>query len=507
MIKHTRKISAFSAIVTAVGVVLSASSISSVAWGQPSQENARILDAPNTQPTPEPSPSSAPIMSPTPQAEETPAPQPVPEKEMVPTPQPSATSEPELKQSEEPTPAPEYVQPTDNTPAALSSLSLQLVYPTGDPTSSPAPLTSEFVFDNSVPGVLTIRCSVSISPNTQENRDRVADYLRFTIEPIGTSHTSGDVTSIRWDNPWVFYPNATPERHSRYGKGVYDSSTGYFTATATFRGLPRNNGDFGQKNVKVQWMSEGGFQGDILGEDSTVIEVFFPREGTNHPGMSLNAVADDYGSAGGVAAARSPNWFYYWLQAIDDNQNNERSTSERYAGSASPGLQGQAPAVRFYQNDYSGRYARTLIYDNAMLSDGIHPGLPAGQNTTGIDTFRDKVVHERHHALQQSLHWTNRAFNYNRQPADDVSSRSWSFNIEVVGSNLTSSPNGRKFNHKAFDVDRDDALDVEDSNSGFSYGDIEYPAYAAERNVENELAHRDWAFPGKQHRNINNDSN
>lgn len=453
---------------------------------------------------------------PTPVAEASPTPAPSEELEATPTPQPTPASTGSSLESGEmqppaeaqpvptpqPTPSSSTLKQSDVSAAPSSELSFQLIYPTGNPLASPAPASSELVFNGSNPGLLTVECRVQVTPDTQENRARLADKLRFTIEPIGTSHASGDITSIRWDTPWVVY---TDGRSSRYGKGVYNASTGTFNATATFRGLPLNNSDFGQKNVKVEWRSAGGSNGSTIGQDSTVVEVFFSRDETNHPGMSLNAVSTDYGSAGVGAAARCPNWFYYYTQAIGDNENNERGINERYAGFGQPGLQGRAPAVRFYQNDYAGRYGRTLIYDYAILTDTVKSGLPSGQTTTGIDTFRDKVVHERHHALQQSLHWTNRAFNYSRQPDDDVSSRSWSFNLGINPNGLDASPNGRKFNHNGLDVNpRNDVFDAEaPSANTFLDGDIEYAAYSAENNVENALAHRDWAFPGKQHGTIN----
>ena len=204
---------------------------------------------PESQPTPtteaSPIPTSGEI------SEATPTPQPTSENvSSAETPFASETSTPAKPQSAmvtQTTPAPTV----SDAPAAGESsddeLSIQLTYPSGNPTGSPAPASSEFTFSGSTPGTLVIQCRVQVTPNTAENRERVADKLRFTIEPIGTSHTSGDVTSIRWDVPWVVYSDG---RSSRYGKGIYDASTGTFNATATFRGLPRNNSDFGQKNVK-----------------------------------------------------------------------------------------------------------------------------------------------------------------------------------------------------------------------------------------------------------------
>lgn len=429
---------------------------------------------------------------------------------MFPTSQPAPTYEPgeePTPSAPEPAPEPEVAPvPEDPEPqiaaasSTSSSISMQLVYPTGNPTANPAPASSEFVYSRTgFPGELTIQCRVRISPNTQAERDRVANKIRFTIQAIGTSHTSGDITSVRWNNPWVVYSDG---RQSRYGKGVYDSSTGTFNATATFRGLPRHNSDFGQKNVKVQLMSAGGFNGSVLGEDSTVVEVFYSTLGNNHPGLNLNAVAADYGTSGYYPGAyRSPNWFYYGVQALGNNQNNERSVNDRYGGPIySSGVQGLAPAIFFYQHDYSGRYGRTLIFDPSRLQDGFHPNLPAGDITTGIDTFRDKIVHERYHTLRQSLHWTNLAFGYSRVASDNVSKNSWSFNLKP-GASPTSA--GRKFNHKTLDADEDDVLDSEDPDTGFGLGDLEYQAYAAENNSENALAFRDWGSPGKNHARIN----
>ena len=88
--------------------------------------------------------------------------------------------------------------------------------------------------------------------------------------------------------------------------------------TATYQsqnGLPPNNDDFGRKNVILS------FNGQAI--DSSDFEVFYLKYEDNHLG--------DNQTPTGQNSARSPNWFYYWRQVID-NENvlfNSHGTDPR----------------------------------------------------------------------------------------------------------------------------------------------------------------------------------
>ncbi|HEV8618394.1 MAG TPA: hypothetical protein VGQ70_02770 [Candidatus Udaeobacter sp.] len=143
--------------------------------------------------------------------------------------------------------------------------------PAADPCSSPAPATvdgqNEFTFACGSPGKVVINFKASVTPASSMNyfHDRVS----FTIDPIPGS-------TLQWDpsNP----------------NGKASVSGGFLVATATFNGLPAKNDDFGLKTVQLL------LDGKLC--EKTLVEIFFQKTATNHPG--------------GVAG--DPNWFYYWKE-------------------------------------------------------------------------------------------------------------------------------------------------------------------------------------------------
>lgn len=256
--------------------------------------------------------------------------------------------------------------------------------------------------------------------------------------------------------------------------------------------LPTDNDQFGLKTIR---MTAPG--ADI----SRNIEIFFSRDADNHPGPALNAVRADFANTVPADAPRSPNWFFYWLQAMGNNKFNS-VVEDRYGASlitVDGGVPfGVAPAVFRYQDDYSERFARVIIFDPARNVDSDPDNVPGfsgpRQETSGIDTFRDTVIHERYHALNQAVAYTNQAFNLGVSGTSAVTANAWSFNLGV-GRLLMTSPGGRVENHGVLDTDQDDVINSAD---GPGIG-IESLAYAAETDVDNTLARSDWGNPGKNH--------
>ncbi|MGZ8900053.1 MAG: hypothetical protein ACXW3Z_08150 [Limisphaerales bacterium] len=143
--------------------------------------------------------------------------------------------------------------------------------PAADPCSSPAPATvdgqNEFTFTCGSPGKLEIDFKASVTPSSAINS--VRDRVSFTIDPIAGS-------TLQWDpsNP----------------NGKATISGGFLVAKATFTRLPLKNDDFGLKTVQLL------LDGKLC--EKTLVEIFFPKFGINHPG---GVVGD-------------PNWFYYWQE-------------------------------------------------------------------------------------------------------------------------------------------------------------------------------------------------
>jgi hypothetical protein len=143
--------------------------------------------------------------------------------------------------------------------------------PAADPCAVPAPASvdgqNEYTFNCDSPGKLVINFKASITPASAINS--VLDRVSFTIDPIAGS-------TLRWD---ASNPN---------GKAKIEN--GFLVAKATFTGLPAKNDEFGQKTVQLL------LDGQLY--EKTLVEIFFPKFGINHPG----GVVDD------------PNWFYYWQE-------------------------------------------------------------------------------------------------------------------------------------------------------------------------------------------------
>ncbi len=158
------------------------------------------------------------------------------------------------------------------------------------------------------------------------------------------------------------------------GKATYDG--GLWRATAQFVGLPARNDSFGKKRVVVK------IDGTDI-EVEGIYEIFYLREATNHPD----------GQNG------SPNWFYYWLQAINAYGNVQ------FAGSGGTGPYGTLLGETGIGNIWNWNAApdKTQI---RIFEQASHEAIPYPQATSirysGIDLFANIVVHETRHLYQQT---------------------------------------------------------------------------------------------------------
>jgi hypothetical protein len=217
--------------------------------------------------------------------------------------------------------------------------------PSGDPVNSGS-ATNEFTFSSATPGVLTIECRTAVTTNSPDTVACASEHLRWSIDAVGNS-------ALTW--------SPADPANAAQGKGS--------TATATFTGLPANSTDFGTKTVRLLYEN-----GTIIA--TTQIEVFFPKNDTNHPNPGQGAI---------------PNWFFYWLQAIGSPAN------ARYGG---PNANfGNTFAMTQWKYG-PGLPDKTLvhIHDGAALSDGPIAGLHGA--LTGIDLFENTVLHETEHTRQ-----------------------------------------------------------------------------------------------------------
>ena len=229
--------------------------------------------------------------------------------------------------------------------------------PTADPCSSPAPANvdgqNEYTFNCDSPGKLVINFKASITPASAINS--VRDRVSFTIDNIGAS-------AVHWDPP--------------NGKAKVDDH-GFLVATATFKGLPAKNSDFGLKTVQLLLDGQPAAK--------TKVEIFFPKFGINHPG---DVVGD-------------PNWFYYWKEGavcgIAANDTFDGSKPQRYIAYSTP------------WDDSDVR----LCPPAAMTNQGpmTYPGAGAWGSITGCGTGKgikkvaEELEHERKHiAIYKAYH-------------------------------------------------------------------------------------------------------
>lgn len=397
---------------------------------------------------------------------------------------------------------------------------------------------NEFTFNTANPGVLTIQAQVRITPDIPEVRAVFQDRVRIRLGAIGTSHspTGTYVTSLTWDHPFA---NEATE-----GNAVYDMATQLWTAEATFTGLPLNNSDFGRKTATITVMNRDGT--GTFTEKTADYEVFWPllidpalgrvdsNFARNRPGPDLNAVQADFANTVTMDAARAPNWFYYWGQAIP-----EFTDQVRYGGNLAA-VYGRTPALRHFANGYSGRADRTIIFELAAIDQDTLRG-----NVSGIDKMRNTVTHEAAH-VRQVVEFTNEAFQLAVTGASLVTDHFWSFNIpRPAAVPVPPLPAGRVYNHfrdfiggangnftdrvdSNMNLDFDDIREDEDMDrhvtvlAGRSGNDIpnwreagqvdtppsapgidvEDDAERAEYRTENGLAAQDWGNPGKNHNTI-----
>ncbi len=227
-------------------------------------------------------------------------------------------------------------------PATGTSYSLEITTPNDDPTTTTgANATNERTYTTAASPVLTVPCVAGSVPDPSKLRWRIDDAgsIRATWVP----HVSGD--------PYT-------------GTGA--------SPTATYTGMPTDNSAFGAKTITLT------MDGSSC-TDSQVVELFFPKLATNHPG----------GQAG------SPNWFCYWRQAVGNPPN--------LVHEAGAGLYGHVKAMVFW--NYAIALAPKTEITINDLAAGVDPGcfentIHGAVRTTGIATFWDTIVHEGVHVTQ-----------------------------------------------------------------------------------------------------------
>jgi hypothetical protein len=308
----------------------------------------------------------------------------------------------------------------------------------GDPCAVPAPSPvdgqNEYTFNCDSPGKLVINFKASITPASAINS--VRDRVSFTIDPIKGS-------TVRWDPP--------------NGKAKVDAQ-GFLVATATFTGLPAKNDDFGLKTVQLL------LDGQLAAK--TLVEIFFPKFGINHPG---GVVGD-------------PNWFYYWKEGgvcgIAANDTFDGTKDIRYIAYSTPWDDSDVrlcpPAA--LTNQGPATYTGTSAWGSVV-------GVGTGR---GIKKVAEVLAHERKHiAIYQAYHARIEA-----SPAIDGDRDHVPNANEATDAGVKSNP---------ADSDTFNVALIMNFADYKGYGDDEIRCRSNERNLTIRYYQtKDWANPGCQ---------
>jgi hypothetical protein len=165
------------------------------------------------------------------------------------------------------------------------------------------------------------------------------------------------------------------EWSSNNSGGHPTAAGGALLATVTFWGLPEENDAFGAKTARLF------LDGQVY--DQGAYEVFYPKDGLNHPHDQDNAAW--------------PNWMYYWLQTVTP------------LGSPTP---------TFTFGTWPQFTPGTNLIQLAPIAAGSYTA-PYGLHNPlqGIDSFAYVVMHESQHYEDWCDFWSNDYqdwFNYHR---------------------------------------------------------------------------------------------
>ena len=311
----------------------------------------------------------------------------------------------------------------------VTVIQVEIKKPTGDPsTTEGANPGNERTYSTAATDpTVTVVCKGKTSGND--------DGLRWKIEDVGSIKAT-------WD------PHVDGNEHIGKGK----------KSTATYTGLPANNSDFGSKTITLSLV-------DTPCSDEQEVEIFFPKNATNHPG----------GQAG------SPNWFHYWGQAVQGLLRGDPKPSLTYSATGSSFSMGDT---------------------HISLSDGdaTSYSAPLGENNplTGIDNFAWTAVHESTHYFHALTWWGNAVATHaaatGKEGADDDKDGEWLPN-KIEDTNL----------NKAFDGDSETWDWTKPLTPGAPdnrlLDDEEWKNCLDGKAATGDHT-KDWADPGMQHKTV-----
>ena len=216
----------------------------------------------------------------------------------------------------------------------------------------------KYSYDSSDTGLLGITMELKNSDGT--SLGDISEMISWNMDEVGSSVRS-------WSLNW--------EGDSNVGKGNI--------VNLTFTGLPKNNSDFGSKEMRIYILDRND---KVIHYEAKQIQIFYNATASNSPSKA-NGTSD-------------PNWFTYYKDAAGSgkykcNHNNNHGTSY-----ATPG--GGESTIRIADSSFSGiGYYITEIKNNQLRVTGAHD--PISYYLGFIKT----LAHEREHADNHVLKGTN----------------------------------------------------------------------------------------------------
>ena len=119
------------------------------------------------------------------------------------------------------------------------------------------------------------------------------------VVATGTTHQGLDDDDLEWELDAISGSTLTSDPNPPAGPEI----------TFTYTRLPASNSEFGNHTLTLS-------HPDVPGADHQTVQIFFPRDATNHPG-----------TGSGV----TPNWYYYW------DQTSATYGTHTYRGAAGTG--------------------------------------------------------------------------------------------------------------------------------------------------------------------------
>lgn len=363
------------------------------------------------------------------------------------------------------------------------------------------PLTAKNQFNITLPqrqgsnGNVNITAQITPTVSVRDVVSTVPDPTIFPKKgnPANKYTFGGDAANIL-DNPaWVAtfigvsdptpYLNGTTFTSFDVGASVKvagDKQVAGNTITQqfTYTGLPKNNSDFGIKQVTLTVASA-----DINTTQSATVQVFFTKAFHDHPGPDLPTTSN-------IGESSTPNWYFYWSQI-----QNVAVGTHTYGGGAVPALHS---GLTYFSTTGDTNFNPPLN-NWVVLIGSTAAGGPAQingwGNADGIDFFAWVCRHEDRHLQDNIGFWGQHKSGYNAKTGAYDKDADGDYLPDDMEQQLGMPyhPETNGYNNTMF------ATPMDHYNYGPGWSDTEdYCLHRQDQWKNGDADTQDWANPGHQ---------